>query len=79
MIQIQRLTMTGLFDGKVERNRETVDREEILQSAIEAFMGGNSFQTFVNDTIDFHDISEEDLIKILKGEIKKIKTNTIDF
>jgi len=71
--------MTGLFDGKIDRNKEDVDREEILQTAFEYWEGGKSFQKFVQDTLDFLDISEKEVRKILNGEIKSIKANLYDF
>lgn len=70
--------MTGLFDGKMKRDSEIVTRDEILETVIEYFEEGESFEKFVKDTMDLHDISEEDLRKILHGEIKEISTNTYD-
>lgn len=70
--------MTGLFDGKLDRNKEDVDREEILQTAFEYWQEGKSFQEFLQETLDFFDISEKEVMKILSGEIKSIQANPYD-
>ena len=70
--------MVGLFDEKGDRLKETVDREEILQTAFEYWMDGKSFDKFVSDNMDFFDISEKEVMKILNGEIKKIKAHPYD-
>lgn len=70
--------MVGLFDGKLDRNKEDVDREEILQWAFEAWSEGISFEKFIQDAIDFFDLSETEVTKILSGEIKSIKAHPYD-
>jgi len=70
--------MVGLFDEKGDRLKETVDREEILQTAFEYWMDGKSFDKFVADNMDFFDISEKEIMKILNGKIKKIKAHPYD-
>ncbi|MCH9041362.1 MAG: hypothetical protein QQN43_04965 [Nitrosopumilus sp.] len=70
--------MTGLFDEKENRIREIVDREEILQTAFEYWEAEKSFKEFLRDAMDFLDISEKDVRKILSGEITKIKANPYD-
>jgi len=70
--------MTGLFDDKIDRMRDTVDREEILQTAFEYWGIGISFNEFVKETMDFFDISEKEAMKILSGDISKINANPYD-
>ena len=70
--------MTGLFDEKNDRIREIVDREEILQTAFEYWEAEKCFKEFLRDAMDFLDISEKDVRKILSGEITKIKANPYD-
>ena len=70
--------MTGLFDEKENRIREIIDREEILQTAFEYWEAGKSFKEFLRDAMDFLDISEKEVRKILSGEITKITANPYD-
>ncbi len=67
--------MTGLFDEKSDRIREIVDREEILQTAFEYWEAEKSFKEFLRDAMDFLDISEKEVRKILSCEITKITAN----
>jgi hypothetical protein len=70
--------VTGLFDEKENRIREIIDREEILQTAFEYWEAGKSFKEFLRDAMDFLDISEKEVRKILSGEIRKITANPYD-
>lgn len=70
--------MTGLFDEKNDRIREIIDREEILQTAFEYWEAGKPFKEFLRDAMDFLDISEKEVRKILSGEITKITANPYD-
>lgn len=70
--------MTGLFDGKIDRTKEEVDREEILKTAFEYWKSGFTYDNFIKETMDFFDLSEKEVIKILSGEIKSIKAHPYD-
>lgn len=70
--------MTGLFDEKENRIREIIDREEILQTAFEYWEAGKSFKEFLRDAMDFLDISEKEVRKILSDKITKITANPYD-
>jgi len=70
--------VTGLFDEKENRIREIIDREEILQTAFEYWEAGKSFKEFLRDAMDFLDISEKEVRKILSDKITKITANPYD-